>query len=176
MNRIMLVDDEENILRALRRVLGNEDCEIETFTQPAEALRRAQVANFDLFISDYRMPGMDGVQLLTAIKELQPDAMRLILSGYADLEGVLVAINQAEIYRFICKPWQDDELRLAIHQALEHRRVLMENRHLAQLLREQQQELAKHKSALEQLAASHPALANVSWAPDGSIILDEGET
>ena len=61
MNRIMLIDDEENILRALRRVLGSQDCEIETFTQPVEALRRAQVANFDLFISDYRMPGMDGV-------------------------------------------------------------------------------------------------------------------
>lgn len=175
MNRIMLVDDEENILRALRRVLSRDCCEIETFSQPAEALRRAQVANFDLFISDYRMPGLDGVQLLTAIKDLQPDAMRLILSGYADLDGVLVAINQAEIYRFICKPWQDDELRLAIHQALEHRRVLIENRHLAQLLREQQQELDRHKNALEQLAASHPQLANVNWAPDGSIILDEGE-
>ena len=102
--------------------------------------------------------------------------MRLILSGYADLDGVLMAVNQAEIYRFICKPWQDDELRLAVHQALEHRRVLIENRHLAQLLHEQQQEIGRHKNALEQLAASHPQLANVNWAPDGSIMLDEGET
>ena len=176
MNRILLVDDEDNILRALRRVLSNENCEIETFTQPVEALRRAQVANFDLFISDFRMPGLDGVQLLTAIKELQPDAMRLILSGYADLDGVLVAINQTDIYRFICKPWQDDELRLAVHQALEHRRVLIENRHLAQRLRDQQREIDQHKCAVEQLAASHPQLASVYWAPDGSIIIDKGET
>jgi two-component system, probable response regulator PhcQ len=176
MNRIMLVDDEENILRALRRVLGRESCEIETFTQPAEALRRAQVANFDLFIADYRMPGLDGVQLLTAIRDLQPDSMRIILSGYADLESVLIATKQAEIYRFICKPWQDDELRLAVHHALEHRQVQIENRHLAQLLREQQQEIDRHKSALEQLAATHPQLVKVNWAPDGSILFDEGET
>ena len=175
MSRIMLVDDEENILRALRRVLAADDWEIETYTQPADALRRAQVANFDLFLSDYRMPGMDGVQFLEQARQLQPEAMRIVLSGQADLDGVLGAINRAAIFRFISKPWQDSELKLIVQQALDYRAMLIENRRLADLVRRQREELDQQKSALEHLAAQHPELTRVNWGPDGSILLDDDE-
>ena len=175
MNRIMLVDDEPNILRALQRVLTADDREIEVYTQPGEALRRAQVAGFDLFLSDYRMRELDGVQFLSAVKGLQPDAMRIILSGYTELDALLSAINQAEIYRFICKPWQDEDLRQTVRNALDYRHMLLENRYLAEQVRRQQGEIERNKGAFERLAAEHPELTHVNWAADGSILLDDDE-
>ncbi len=152
MYRIMIVDDEENILRALKRALDHQfDWSIETYNQPAEALKRAQTTAFDLFLSDYRMPEMDGVQLLTKIKQLQPEAMRLILSGHTDITALTSAINQAEIYRFISKPWEDYDLITTLLQALIHRDILTENRRLADQVREQQRELDKRKQALNRL-------------------------
>jgi len=145
MYRIALVDDEKNILRALRRVLQGETCEIETFTSAHEALRRAQVAIFDLVLSDYRMPEMDGIDLLTEFRRLQPDAMRLMLSGHKDREMIIDAVNQAGIFRFVSKPWEDDELKAAISEALAQRSILVENRHLADQVRAQHDEDKQHK-------------------------------
>lgn len=176
MHRIMIVDDEENILRALRRALAASDIETEIFSHPHEALRRAQTANFDLVISDYRMPEMDGIHLLSEMKQLQPDAMRLVLSGHADLEGLIAAVNAAGIFRFISKPWHDSDLMLCVRHALEHRAVLVENRHLADQVRAQRQELSRQKTALQKLESKYPSLVRVNWGEDGSIILEKGDT
>lgn len=176
MYRIMLVDDEENILKALKRTLGKlKEWDIETYTQPAEALKRATTANFDLFLSDFRMPEMDGVKFLTEVKKLQPESMRLILSGYTDLEALMGAINEAQIFRFITKPWQDYDLVASIMQALHFRDMQVENRRLADQVREQQQELEKRRHMLQAYQEKHPELFSVNWAADGSIILDEGD-
>lgn len=173
MHTIMLVDDEENILKALNRALGRQsDLSIETYVSPSEALKRARTTNFDLFLSDYRMPGMDGVAFLTEIKDLQPESMRMIISGYTDLSALMGAINQAEIYRFITKPWQDYELIATIMQALQYRDMLLENRLLADQVREQQKELDKRKSVLDRYKEEHPELFVVEWSADGSILLD----
>ena len=173
MNNIMIVDDEENILKSLNRMLSkNKQWEVEYFSDPKKALTRAQTMNFDLFLSDYRMPDMDGIQFLTEVRQVQPESMRLILSGYTDLDALLGAINKAEIYRFINKPWQDYELISTIEQALEHRRIMVENRRLADQVREQQQELDKRGEALKELCIKHPALVEINWSEDGSIILD----
>ncbi len=173
MYNIMIVDDEENILNSLRRMFTkNKQWEIEYYSDPKKALNRARTMNFDLFLSDYRMPEVDGIQFLTEVRQIQPEAMRLILSGYTDLEALLGAINKAEIYRFINKPWQDYELTSTIEQALEHREILVENRRLADQVREQQQELDKRGDALKELCLKHPALVEINWSEDGSIILD----
>jgi DNA-binding NtrC family response regulator len=173
MYQIMLVDDEENILKALGRIFrGQTDWEIESYSNAKEALKRAQVTNFDLFLSDYRMPEMNGVEFLREVKNLQPNSMRLILSGHTDLEALLGAINEAEIYRFVTKPWQDYELISTIQQALAFRDVLVENRYLANQVREQQRLLEENKTVLEQFEAKHPDLLEVNWADNGSIILD----
>lgn len=177
MYRIMLVDDEKNVLNALSRLMRRkEDWELEAYTDPLAALRRSRTTTFDLFFSDYRMPEMDGVAFLQGTKALQPEAMRIVLSGYADLEGVMGAINAAEIYRFLVKPWQDFDVLITIEHALKARDYLTENRRLADQVREQQRELQLHKTALEQLEQKHPGLTKVNWGSDGSIILDEGES
>ncbi|MEO7324116.1 MAG: response regulator [Dokdonella sp.] len=122
MLRILLVDDEPNILRALRRCLADIDVReidaealgFETFTSPEAAIERSDYQAFDLVISDYRMPSMSGVEFLARIMAIQPDAPRMIISGYADRDAIIAAVNEARLIRFVEKPWNDDELRRSV--------------------------------------------------------------
>lgn len=174
MHRLMMVDDEVNVLNALQRQCRKKtEWEIETFDNPEVALERVRTANFDLFLVDYRMPHMEGVEFLCAVKEIQPNAMRVMLSGQTDRDGLLKAVNDAEIYRFIEKPWQDYDLLATLQQALDFHDVLLENHIFANLIREQQQELEQRKFALEKYKHEHPNLFHIDWAEDGSIILDD---
>lgn len=174
MCRILVVDDEQNILNAMKRVMRKEvDWDVEYFNDPVAALERAEQTTFELIMSDYRMPVMDGVRFLNESKKSQPDAIRLILSGYTDLDALLGAINQAEIFRFMSKPWQDYDLRMVLQQALAHREIIVENKRLADKVREQQNELDRRKSALDKLRSTNPVLADVQWTDDGSIVLEE---
>ena len=173
--RLLLVDDEPHILSALRRLFVPDHYVVETCLDAATALALAGEAKFDLVISDYRMPEVDGVSFLTIFRTLQPDAMRLILSGYTDMDALFGAINDAWIYRFINKPWHDAELRATVRQALEHRNTLLENRRLADQLRTQQQMLSTQRSELERLERDHPGITRVKHGNDGSIILEGGE-
>lgn len=134
---IMIVDDEEYILKAMQRLLRTcEDFNIECFTCPTEALRRCQVSVFDVILSDYRMPGMNGVEFLTEARQLQPESARLILSAHVDAEAIMNAINQAGISKFLTKPWDSDELVAAVYEAARLRQTLQENRLLSDLVRE----------------------------------------
>ncbi len=180
MTRIMLVDDEENVLRALRRALHvptvSEDAFyiVEMFTSPQQALARAAEGMlFDIVISDYRMPGMDGVAFLKAFREIQPDAVRFILSGYADLSGLIGAINEARIHRFIAKPWDDYALLADIQQALEFKALQIENRLLADQVREQQGLISRQELELARLEAETPGITKVRRREDGGILLDD---
>lgn len=181
MSRVMLVDDEESILKSLKRVLRLAPCtfggktfplEVETYTSPEAALEAARRESYDLFISDYRMPIMDGIAFLKATKEIQPDAARLILSGYADLNALVRAVNEVGIDRFISKPWNDYELMSAIGQALAHRELLLENRQLANLVRMEMGDTTPEQVEAERLEAIEPGITEVNWGPDGSVILD----
>ncbi|TLY50581.1 MAG: response regulator [Gammaproteobacteria bacterium] len=119
MYRILLVDDEPNILSALRRSLASIDVtrldgeapKLVTFNSPEAALEHCEENEFDLILTDYRMPTMDGVQLLTRLMDIQPSVPRVIISGYADRDAIIAAINEAQLTRFIQKPWDDNELR-----------------------------------------------------------------
>lgn len=122
MYRVLLVDDEQNILNALRRSLAAIDVRqldgeaplCEAFTSPEAALRRADEQDFDLVISDYRMPSMSGVEFLARIMELQPAAPRVIVSGNADRQAIIAAVNEVNLMGFIEKPWNDQELRKTV--------------------------------------------------------------
>lgn len=179
-HRIMLVDDERGILNALRRMLESKAAtefagyalDIETFESPIRALERAGEVPFALVLSDYRMPEMNGVAFLARIKLLQPCAMRLILSGYADLSALIAAINEAQIHCFLSKPWVDAELRAAIQHALVAHEQLCEQAELADLSRVQQGTMSANENELKLLAQTNPALARVNWAPDGGVLLE----
>ena len=181
MSRILLVDDEESILKSLKRLLRVAPCtfggksytlEVEAFTSAHAALARAREEEFELFISDYRMPEMDGIEFLKAAKAIQPDAARLILSGYADLNALIRAVNEVGIERFIGKPWNDYDLLSAIAQALAHRDLLLENRQLANLVRLEIGDTTPEALEAQRLEQMEPGITHVDWAPDGSVILD----
>jgi two-component system probable response regulator PhcQ len=116
MSVIVIIDDEVNILKSIQRVLRHEPWEILTYNDPHEAIRELSGRlDIDVIISDYRMPQMNGVELLQTLKEQCPDSIRMILSGQVDMEAVLNAINKAEVYRFIMKPWNDDDLIITLN-------------------------------------------------------------
>lgn len=181
MSRIMLVDDEESILKSLQRLFRVAPCtygnrtftlEVDAFSSPEAALEMARHEEYDLFISDYRMPVMDGIEFLKAAKAVQPDAVRLILSGYADLNALVRAVNEVGIERFIAKPWNDYELMSAIGQALAHRELLLENRQLANLVRLEMGDATPEELEAQRLEAIEPGITEVNWGPDGSVLLD----
>jgi len=169
--KILLVDDESNVLRAISRLLREYD--ITALTSAEEALMTAKEVKFDLVISDYRMPGMNGVQFLIKLMAIQPYTIRMILTGYADLESAQTAINEAGVYRFINKPWNNIEISNAVKSGLEYQRVLLENSLLANQVREQQALLNEKDSLLKALEKEEPGITQVNWADDGSIILNE---
>ncbi|NWF92096.1 MAG: response regulator [Syntrophaceae bacterium] len=119
---LLLVDDEEYILRILQRVLGEEKrFEIITATSGQEALEKIPPNGIDMVISDQRMPGMSGIELLTQIKQRYPDSIRILLSGFTDIDVLIGAINEGEVCRFISKPWKNEELKKIIYTTLEQR-------------------------------------------------------
>lgn len=138
--RILVVDDEPNILSAVRRELntpplGRHRYEVEGFSDPMQALDRAREQAFDAVISDYRMPGMSGLDFLKAFAVFQPDCARLVLSGHTDMAALAKMVNETHIFRFIPKPWHDYYLKSSVAQAVEFRSVQADSRRLADLVR-----------------------------------------
>ena len=113
--RILLVDDEARILRALKALF--RDYETFETTNPLEAAALAKQHDVDVVICDQRMPGKTGVDVLREIKDLQPRALRVLLTGYSDLKAVLGSVNEGEVYRFVHKPWDNTELRELVGEA-----------------------------------------------------------
>ena len=116
---------------------------------------------------------MNGVQLLKAFREIQPEVPRLILSGYADLNGLIDAINDAAISRFIAKPWNDYELLASIGQVLALHELTQENQRLADQMRLAQGSISAEDIERKRLEASDPGITKVCWGADGSVLLDE---
>ncbi len=114
---MLLVDDEENVLRALSRVLRRDGYTIHTATSAAEGFQVLATQRIQVIVSDQRMPGTSGVEFLSRVKEMYPDTVRIILSGYTDLATVTDAINRGAIYKFLTKPWNDDEIRQQVEEA-----------------------------------------------------------
>ena len=117
--RILIVDDEENVCHALRRSLRKEGYELFFGHEPAEGLALLKKQPVDMVISDHLMPNMTGLEFLKLVRDRYPDAMRLMLTGHADMQTAIDAINQGNIYRFLTKPWDDTELKVTLFLAFE---------------------------------------------------------
>lgn len=118
--KLLLVDDEVNILNALKRLLIHENFDITATDSPFEALHLVSKAEFTVIVSDQRMPHMEGIVLLKKIKTISPIPLRILLTGYADMDVALSAINEGEVFRFLSKPWNDETLIQTLKQAAEH--------------------------------------------------------
>ncbi len=117
---LLLLDDEENILRALARVLRRDGYQILSASHAQDAFALLAKHEVQVILSDQRMPEMNGTEFFSQVKDLYPDTIRIVLSGYTDLKSVTDAINQGAIYKFLTKPWDDAHLRATIAQAFQH--------------------------------------------------------
>lgn len=168
MNKILLVDDDPYILSALQRTLRHfmqgEELQIETFTNPLEALNRICECEFDLIISDYMMPQLNGAELLEALKEVAPDTVRIMLSASSDFDTMLSTINQAQAFRFMLKPWDRQALEQNVRLALQLRATLLVARDGVVELTAEQREGAR-------LEAEEPGILTVRRDSDGAILM-----
>ena len=165
-NPILLVDDEVNVLSSLTRALFDEPYQVTCAKSGEEALELMASQLFKLVISDERMFGMQGSELLAIVKERYPDTLRILLTGHATLEAAMKAVNQGEIYRFFTKPWNDTELKFAIRSAIERYDLEAENRRLLATVKSQAMEI-------KVLEKRYPGISRVEKDDRGSFVLPE---
>ena len=146
---VLAVDDEPNIVSALRRTLRSRGFTVHTALGGAEGLQVLEAQPVDAIISDMRMPEMTGAQFLQAARQKMPEAVRILLTGYADITSTIEAVNNGEIFRYLSKPWDDDVLLSVLHDGLERKRLARERDQLLALTREQNAQLSAHAEQLE---------------------------
>ena len=137
---ILAVDDEDAILESIELTLG-EEYRVYTATSGEEGLEILDREEIALVISDQVMPGMSGVEFLEKVIERNPRAIRIMLTGYADMSSLILAINEGRIYRYIPKPWEPDDLRISVKRGLEVYELSGENAQLADALAEANERL-----------------------------------
>ena len=147
---ILCVDDEANILSSLRRMFTLAGLSVETAASGAEALKLLDQKVFHLVLSDMLMPEMHGAEFLAQVRLRWPKIMRLMLTGTADITSAISAINQGEIYRYLTKPWNDDELIATVRDALEKYALIDERDNLLELTKQQNLQLADMVNSLEE--------------------------
>ncbi len=148
-HKLLLVDDEENVLKSLYRLFREEEYDVHTVDNGSEGLKLLEKYDFSLILSDYRMPELNGVEFLKLAKEKSPDAIRMILTGFADVEVAISAINEGEVYKFIEKPWEDENLKVQIKRAIEHYELVKERKGLLEKVEKQNIELKEWNINLE---------------------------
>lgn len=188
---ILCVDDEPNVLNALKRLLRREDYDILTAGSGLEGLDILTRETVHLVLCDQRMPEMNGNEFLAQVRERHPEIVRISLTGYTEVDAITESINRGHIYKFFLKPWNDQQLKLEIHQALEYYELSRDNRrlnaqlveknhalesvnvHLEELVQERTEALKLRNRALE---ISHAVLDNLpvpvaGISTDGTIVL-----
>ncbi|ACL03305.1 response regulator [Desulfatibacillum aliphaticivorans] len=188
---VLCVDDEVNILHSLKRLLRREPYNVLTATSGDEALNILEKNEVQLIVCDQRMPGMSGTELMSRVRDLYPETIRIVLSGYSEIKTITEAINKGHIYKFFFKPWDDENLKLEIRAALQHWELIRANKVLHEQVIGHNQELSQINERLEQLVwertqelefrnqaleVSHAILADIplpiiGMDPDGCVVL-----
>ena len=146
---LLLVDDEPNILKSLQRLFRSENYIIYTAENGVAGLALLQQQAIDLIISDMRMPQMNGAEFLALAAELCPDTIRILLTGFADIESTIAAVNKGKIYSYLNKPWEDNELKIHIANALEQKQMREERQQLFEIINQQNAQLKDLNAQLE---------------------------
>ena len=165
---ILLVDDEANVLSALTRALMDEQYEILTASGGREALEVMGDRAVKVVVSDERMIGMQGAELLAEVKRRSPHTVRMLLTGHATLESAMRAVNDGEIYRFFAKPWDNVQLRFALQSAVEKYDLEAENRRLLATVKNQAMEI-------KVLEKRYPGISRVEKDSRGVLVLPDIE-
>ncbi len=167
-DKILIVDDEPSIIKSLMRVLRSDDYssyELISAEGGGEALDILQQESVDLIICDQMMPGMSGVELLQRVRHDYPDLLTIMLTGSNDIQTAMDAINRAGVYKFILKPWNDEDLKLTVRRSLELFHLEQENSRLHQRVRQQD-------AMLSELERRHPGILEVKRDAEGVIEID----
>ena len=152
--KVLLVDDEPNILQAVKRVLRKKNFDITITNSPEEAAQILEQETFAVIISDQRMPEMNGAALLAKARKVSPDTYRILLTGYSDITAAIDAVNDGGIYRFLTKPWDDENLQETVQEAVNQYNLVTENKRLEALAKKQNVELKVLNSELKELNES----------------------
>lgn len=147
---LLFVDDEESVLSSLQRIFLEENYRILTATSADKALAIMNSERINLIISDHRMPGITGAELLKEIKQRWPETIRIMLTGYADVHSIMGAVKDGAVYKFITKPWNDEDLRLTVSLALQQYVTMKENRHLKDITRKQQLKIRNYAGLFDE--------------------------
>jgi len=147
---ILCVDDEPNVLKSLRRLFRGGDYVIHLADGGSKGLKTLELNDIDLIISDMRMPHMDGAEFLSQAAVKWPETVRILLTGYADIESTIAAVNQGKIYSYCSKPWEDDELKSLVAKAIEEKRLREERVQLFEIIHKQNAELHDLNNHLEE--------------------------
>ncbi|MBW4053885.1 MAG: Flp pilus assembly complex ATPase component TadA [Proteobacteria bacterium] len=147
---LLFVDDEENVLSSLKRIFMEENYMILTATSAARALEIMEAQPVQLIVSDHRMPGMTGAEMLKRIKESWPETIRIMLTGYADVNSIMGAVKDGAVYKFITKPWNDEDLRLTVSLALQQYVLIQENRQLKEVAKHQQATITRYAGLFDE--------------------------
>ncbi len=166
--KILIVDDEQGILSILQDILTAEGYEVETATDGQEALRKMEVFPAEVVLSDYMMPGMDGIELFKKIKQSYPRVILILLTGRGDVKVSFKAINQGAIFRFLLKPWNTEELIMTIHNAFRYYDLILENTRLAKTVK-------KQNSLLEEIEEKYPGITELHEEEDGTIPMEDDD-
>lgn len=165
-NSILIVDDDPNVISAIKRSLMEEPYTFFTANSGIEGLNILKDHRIKLVISDEKMPGMTGTEFLSAVKNLFPETVRIMLTGHASIQAAMKAVNNGEIYRFFSKPWDDIVLNLSIRSAIEKYNLEEENRRLLKTVKRQ-------ASELRQLEKKHPGITSMEKDSEGHFVLPE---
>ncbi len=147
---LLFVDDEEGVLKAMRRIFMEENYRIFTAPNADKALSIMTAEQVHLVVSDHRMPGRSGAELLKEIKGRWPETIRIMLTGYTDVNSIMGAVNDGVVYKFITKPWNDEDLRLTVSLALQQYLLMQENKRLKELARTQQQKIRNYANLFDE--------------------------
>jgi two-component system probable response regulator PhcQ len=163
---ILLVDDEAHVLSALTRVLRNTAYQVLTASNGSQALEVMETTKIKIIVSDERMEGMQGSELLAEVRRRSPHSIRILLTGHATLEAAMRAVNEGEIYRFFTKPWDDNQLRFTLAAAIEKYDMEAENRRLLATVKNQAMEI-------KILERRYPGISRVERDDNGTFVLPD---
>jgi DNA-binding NtrC family response regulator len=166
--RMLIIDDEENIRNALRRTFRKDNFDIKTADGAETAYELIRQHEFDVIICDHKMPKIAGADFLSSMRKNFPKALRIMLSGQADLDATIKLINDKSADRFISKPWDDDELRAIVNVALIER----ESRDKANRQKEAVEKTDNNQVELLRLELDYPGIADIILDGEGAIIID----